>query len=365
MKISICGTRGIPNNYGGFEQCAERLAVLLVKAGHTVTVYNPDYHPYKEGIFNGVEIIAVRNPEKSIGTLGNFFYDYKCLRHAYTAKNDAVIMLGYTTSSLFFPFLKRNGTALITNMDGLEWKRDKWNYIVKKIARGLEWMGARYSDFLIADNREIQNYLQREYKRAATFIAYGADLFITPNESILSTYNCTSGNYDLLIARLEKENNIEMMLDGVVKSNGTVPFLVIGNYDTPYGRRMKEKYSSSPSIRFIGAIYNLEHLNNIRHFGRFYFHGHSVGGTNPSLLEAMASSALIIAHDNPFNRDVLGVNAFYFSTAFAVSQLLNNAGPVLGMRDQFIQQNQQKIEQEYNWKLIADQYEELCKEASR
>lgn len=362
MKINICGSRGIPNNYGGFEQCAERLAVLLVEAGHDVTVYNPDYHPYSEKTFQGVKIVQQWNPEKKVGTIGNFIYDYRCMQHAYKEEADIVLVLGYTTASVFFPFIRNKRSVLITNMDGLEWKRDKWNFLVKKIAKYLERLGAKYSDYLVADNREIQNYLDTEYHRAAKFIAYGAESFVQPDSTILKQYNLSQGNYDLLIARLEKENNIEMILDGVVASNSQLPFLVIGNNNTPYGLFLRKKYAAHSRILFIGGIYNFGHLNNLRYYSRFYFHGHSVGGTNPSLLEAMASSALILAHDNPFNRDVLGANAWYFASPQMVNSYLKDANNLLKMRSQFIQQNLMRIEQEYNWKVIAERYEKLFKE---
>lgn len=363
MKIHICGSRGIPNNYGGFEQCAEKLAELLADAGHDLTVYNPHYHAYKETTLGKIKISHQWNPEHSIGTIGNFIYDYRCMKHAYGSNADIILVLGYTTASVFFPFVRNKHSVLITNMDGLEWKRDKWNFAVKKIAKGLEWMGARYSDFLVADNREIQQYLKNTYQRSATYIAYGADPFQNPDPQVPETYNCLKENYDLLIARLEKENNIEMILDGVVNAASHFPFLVIGNHETPYGRYLKNKYSRHSFIRFIGGVYNLGHLNNLRYYSRFYFHGHSVGGTNPSLLEAMASSAFIIANDNPFNKDVLENDAHYFSSSTDISELLNNADKLIRSRQHFTTQNLLKIEKSYNWKFIATEYEKLCREA--
>lgn len=361
MKIAICGTRGIPNNYGGFEQCAEMLAVLLAEAGHDVTVYNPTHHPYADSYYKGVKIVKQWNPEKSAGTVGNFIYDYKCMQNAVYNNSDILLMLGYTTSSVFFPWMRRGKSILITNMDGLEWKRNKWNAVVKKLAKWFESLGARYSDYLVSDNREIRNYLLKEYKKDSVFIAYGADVFNDADENILSTYNCSKRNYDLLIARFEKENNIETILDGVVEAQSHVPFLVIGNHNTPYGEHLKAKYKSYGSIRFTGGIYNLSHLNNLRYYSRFYFHGHSVGGTNPSLLEAMASHALILAHDNPFNRDVIASNAFFFKDAAEVSTHLKLADQLLQQRVQFVEANLSLISNQYNWKKIAAEYEQLFK----
>ena len=359
MKIAIAGSRGIPNNYGGFEQCAENLAVLLVQLGHQVTVYNPDYHAFDKPIFNGVDIVKIWNPEKSIGTLGNFIYDYKCMKHAIGNQFDILLVLGYTTSSVFFPFINKKKSVLITNMDGLEWKRDKWNTAIKKLAKWFESLGAKYSDYLVSDNREIRNYLLQEYQKDSAYIAYGAELFSDPNEKILSEYKLVAHQYDMLIARLEKENNIETILDGVVLSKSSTPFLVIGNHTTPYGEFLKNKYKDSSNIQFVGGIYNFNHLNNLRWYCRLYFHGHSVGGTNPSLLEAMASKAFIAAHDNNFNRDVLNQTAMYFSSPEQVSDLILNIASISENRISFIENNYKKIESEFNWMKITKEYEAL------
>lgn len=359
MRIAITGSRGIPNNYGGFEQCAEQLSVLLVQAGHAVTVYNPGYHDYNQPDYHGVRIVKVDNPEKKIGTAGNFLYDYRCLQHALREEADIVLVLGYTTASVFFPLLRKRKSILVTNMDGLEWKRDKWNAAVKQLAKWFEALGAKYSDHLVSDNREIRNYLLREYGRDSTFIAYGAALFDQPEVNVLREYDLLPGGYDLLIARLEKENNIETILDGVVLAGVPQPFLVIGKHETPYGEFLKQKYKKYPVIRFQGGIYQLRHLDNIRHFGRYYFHGHSVGGTNPSLLEAMASGAFVIAHNNPFNRDVLGNEAFYFSSPEEVSALLANTGLLEDKREEFTGVQREKIRTTYHWQKIAGEYEAL------
>jgi glycosyltransferase involved in cell wall biosynthesis len=357
MRIAITGTRGVPNNYGGFEQCAERLAVLLAQAGHEVTVYNPHYHEYDKSEFHGVKIIKQWNPEMSFGTVGNFIYDYKCMRHAIKMECDILLVLGYTTASLFYPFFRKRKSILVTNMDGLEWKRGKWNYAVKKFAKWLEKLGVRYSDHLISDNREIKNYFLKEYHVDSTFIAYGADAFTTPDESILITYGVEAYQYNLIIARLEKENNIETMLDGVLLSKYNTPYLIVGKTNTPYGEFLIKKYKESKHIRFMGGVYKQDHLNNLRHFGKYYIHGHSVGGTNPSLLEAMVCGAYILAHDNLFNRDVLGDQAWYFDSPQTLASLLNDGNKLERTRDLYVRTQMEKIKREYNWQEIADQYE--------
>ncbi|MFM7016890.1 MAG: DUF1972 domain-containing protein [Bacteroidota bacterium] len=362
MKIAIIGSRGVPNNYGGFEQFAEMVAVLLVKAGHQVTVYNPHYHEYNEPTFQGVNIQKIYNPEEKIGSAGVFIYDYLSMRHAAKSKFDILLFLGYATSSIFFPFVRKRKSVWITNMDGLEWKRDKWSPTVKKLTLFFEKLGVDYSDYLVSDNREIRNYFLTTYKKDSAFIAYGATLFDNPDSSHLNEYHLQEGQYDLLIARLEKENNIETILDGYLLSSSDLPMLVIGNHHTHYGEFLKSKYANSKHIRFLGGLYNLALLDNLRWHSRYYFHGHSVGGTNPSLLEAMSSGAFIMAHNNLFNRDVLGVNAFYFDNAQAVADILDGKSEVESKRHEYIQNNKNKIAQEYNWQKIADEYETMFKQ---
>ena len=166
-------------------------------------------------------------------------------------------------------------------------------------------------------------------------------------------------NYNLIIARLEPENNIETILDGIVFSYEKMPFLVIGNHNTNFGNYLKEKFKNYSNIRFIGAVYNQEHLDNLRWFSNFYFHGHSVGGTNPSLLEAMASKAFIFAHNNDFNKAILGENAYYFSNAEEVKNLTLKIKKNDNLH--LIQNNFDAIESEFNWDKINGKYLQLFK----
>jgi glycosyltransferase involved in cell wall biosynthesis len=361
MKIAIAGTRGIPNQYGGFEQCAEYLSVILAGKGHEVIVYNVHDHSYTADKFNAVTIVHKYNPEKTIGTIGNFFYDLSCMKHAIKAGCDVLLVLGYTTASVFYRYLDFKKTVLITNMDGLEWQRDKWNTLVKKIARHLEKLGAMHSHFLVADNPQISAYLAKTYHKNSEYIAYGCFPFLNPKEEVLKSYQLTAGEYGLIIARMEAENNIAMMLEAFAQSKSDKQLLVIGNLVTEYGRKLAFVYKKYPNIKFMGGIYDLNVLNNLRFYSGFYLHGHSVGGTNPSLLEAMASKAFIIAHDNPFNRAVTGPDALYFSNVDELRMRFNQTnGP---FRESYISNNFEKIVKQYNWDVIASKYESMFQSA--
>lgn len=355
MKVAILGTRGIPNHYGGFEQCAEYLALGLIRKGFEVLVYNSHNHPFQEKDWQGITLYHCYDPEHRLGTAGQFIYDLNCILDVKKRNVDIILQLGYTSSSIWGWLLPKK-TVVTTNMDGLEWRRTKYSSKVRKFLLWAEKLGTKYSDHLISDSIGIQDYLKQKYNRDSTFIAYGATLFNNSDSTILSQYNVFSFEYDMLIARLEPENSIEIILDGVASANAERPFLVIGNHETTYGSYLKSKFASAHQIKFIGGIYNIGILNNLRYFSNIYFHGHTVGGTNPSLLEGMASNSLICANDNPFNRYILEDDAIYFKNAEDVKAHLLNVQYNDERYQTMIANNRSRIVRLYDWEIIVEQY---------
>ncbi len=363
MKIAILGTRGIPNNYGGFEQFAEYISVGLVEKGHDVTVYNPHFHPYQDDNFNGVKIRRCYSPEHLMGAAANFIYDYLCLKDALAQDFDIIYEAGYHSNAPSYSLFKnKKYPILITNMDGLEWKRSKWNKATRMLIKYLEKLAVKKSHYLIADNVGIQQYYQDTFGVNPFFIAYGANRVDCFLENAIHHYSVKKNQYYMLIARIEPENNIEVVLDGYIASGSAYPFLVVGNCKNKFGTYLMEKFKNT-HIRFIGPVYDIAVLDNLRHFSRAYFHGHSVGGTNPSLLEAMASSCLIVAHDNPFNKSVLKEGALYFESAEKVADLINSDKLSDNqLRSNMIELNLQEIANNYNWERIVDQHDELFRQ---
>ncbi|MDZ4716536.1 MAG: DUF1972 domain-containing protein [Cytophagales bacterium] len=360
MRIAILGTKGIPNNYGGYEQFAEFISKRLVDKGHDVTVYNPTFHKYASDTFNGVRIIRKYSPERWMGGAANFIYDFLCLRDALKRDFDIIYEAGYHSVAPSYRLLGVRGLSkpvLITNMDGLEYNRSKWNSFTQRLIRILEKIAVKDSPHMVSDNLGIQEYYATKFGRDSYFLPYGADMVDVIEEKYLSSYGVSKYAYLILVARFEPENNLEMILEGFLSSKAGNDFLVVGNHDTPYGRFLKTKFNN-PRIRFVGGIYNKVELDSLRHFSLVYFHGHSVGGTNPSLLEAMACKSFIFAHDNIFNRRVLYESAFYFNTAQQVRDL------VIGLRssrsqhgEKFGNENASRIRTEYNWDAIVSQHE--------
>jgi len=360
MKIGILGTRGIPNYYGGFEECAQQLGARLVAKGHEVTVYNSHRHPYSEKSFKGVGIIHKYDPENRIGTAGQFFYDLSCIIDAHWRHYDVILLLGYTSSSIWQRLLPPKA-VIINNMDGLEWKRSKYTPKVKSFLKIAERWAAKGSDLLVADARAIKDYLAERYQQSMVYIPYGADIFDDPDPTVIERYGVKPGEYNLVMARLEPENNIETILKGASESQSGKVTLVVGNHHTSYGQHLKDKFRDS-RIRFVKGAYSKHKANNLRYFSHIYFHGHSVGGTNPSLLEAMACGCLICAHDNSFNREVLGDEANFFLDSTDVANCLD----LLGRNDvqkQKIEHNLDKIRMNYNWQVVTDQYELAMQQA--
>lgn len=365
MRIAIIGTRGIPNHYGGFEQCAEYLAAGLVKRGYEVVVYNSHNHPYQEKNWNAVEICHCYDPEYKLGTIGQFLYDYNCIKDLKKKKFDVILQLGYTSSSVWGWLLPRN-TVVTTNMDGLEWSRSKYSKPVQAFLRFAEKLAVRYSDYLIADSIEIQKYLGKKYNKPSTYIPYGAEIFQQPNPAVLDEFKLQIHQYDMLIARMEPENSIETILDGVVKADTGRKFLVIGSTNNDYGTYLRAKFDRFDEIKFCGGIYNMDKLNNLRYHSNLYFHGHTVGGTNPSLLEAMASNSLICSNDNKFNRAILENDALYFSDADDVTYHLLTGSKSESRYQHLMDNNRQKIAEFYTCDTIinayADHFESILSE---
>jgi len=358
MKVGITGTRGIPNHYGGFEQWAELLSQGLVKRGCEVYVYNSHNHPYKEKKWNDVNIVHCFDPEYKIGTAGQFIYDLNCILDSRKRGLDVILQLGYTSSSIWGWLLPRRNSLILTNMDGFEWSRKKFNKIVQIFLKQAEKLAVYFSDCLIADSPLIKEYYDEHYNKPVRYIPYGAELFSNADVSILKSFHVEPYKYNLLTARLEPENNIETIIQGVLKSKSSVPLLIIGNYDIPHGQYLYAKYYSEKQIRFLGGIYNIELLDNLRYYSNIYFHGHSVGGTNPSLLEAMASSAVICSHDNPYNKSVLGDNALYFQSEEDITGFLNN-GTSKDKYVKFIKPNRQRVNDDFLLNDVIEIYYDL------
>ncbi|MFC0773504.1 DUF1972 domain-containing protein [Terrimonas alba] len=356
LRIGILGTRGIPNHYGGFEQFAEYLSAGLVQRGHEVCVYNSSRHPYKESEWSGVQIIHCNDPEARLGTFGQFIYDLNCINDSRKRDFDILLHLGYTSDSIWHWRWPKK-TINMLNVDGMEWMRSKFNKPTKRFLKFAESLAAKNAQVLIADSPQMQYHFWANYGRKPAYIPYGADIFSQPNEDIPARFKLVPNQYHLLVARIEPENNIEMIVKGFLGSRQSHPLLIVGNTNNKFGKYLNRKFNNR-GVKFIGSIYDQYVLNNLRYYSTRYFHGHSVGGTNPSLLEAMACGCNIAAHNNIFNKAVLQAGADYFSNEKEVSTIIDMPENNTAVNERK-KSNLEKIRNIYNIEKNIDDYEQL------
>jgi len=336
---------------------AEYLSVGLAKKMHEVYVYNSHDHQYNNDMWNGVHIVHCRNPEHKMGTAGQFIYDLNCILDARARKFDVILILGYTSSSVWGPLYPRK-SIIITNMDGLEWKRTKYSAPVRKFLLYAERLAVKFNNYLVADSLAIQSYLSQKYGVRSEYIAYGAEVFTNEEERLLTEFDVSKYGYYMLMGRMEPENNIEMILAGFAACKSEKKFIVVGNTGNKYGQYLVKKFQKDLRIQFTGAVYDAQKIHSLKIFSELYFHGHSVGGTNPSLLEAMASQSLIAAHHNRFNRAILDQDAFYFSTDLEVKNLIEKVSR--GNKEvTMIHNNLKKVKLSFSWNRIIEQYEDF------
>ena len=356
MRIAITGTRGVPNRYGGFERFAEKLSSGLAGMGHEVFVYNPHYHSYEDREWCGVHIRKKRSLDRFLGAGGSLQYDLYCMRDAFRLEVDIILECGYASAAPWYPILRGRKARLITHMDGMEWKRAKWNRMQRSVFRIAERMAVRYSDAIICDHPEIAGYYVKNYRVQPGMIPYGAEIRRDRDPALLSALNLEEGTYFLLAARLEPENNIRMIMEGYLAAKVPQSLVIVGATSGKHGKALHRGYAQYPNIRFIGELYDEVQLDALRHYSRGVFHGHSVGGTNPSLLEAMAAGAPIFSHDNVYNRWVLGGNALYFGSSGQISEWLNRMDGMKEEREEMIRRNLERIRRDFQWEGVILRY---------
>lgn len=363
LRLAILGTRGIPARYGGFETFAEQLAVRLARKGINATVYCPSKAHRGDGEYRGVRLTYVTTPR--LGALSEVAWDVKCLWKA-RSRYDVVYMLG--VGAAFAAWIPRMfGAVTWINCDGLEWKRTKWTLAQRAYLMGAEAASILCTSLIVADANAVAEHLRRRFPRAKNIssISYGADIpSHQPSQEILENWELKADGYYLIVCRLEPENHVLEILKGFQQTTTALPLVVVGDIDRQTAYIRKLLAFRSDRIRFVGTVYDQGKLGALRYYCRAYFHGHSVGGTNPSLLEAMACSNAVIAHDNCFNREVLGASGQYWSSSDEVTSLVkvldeDRADALArGIMAREI------VRTRYQWDRIADAYLELLNDVA-
>jgi glycosyltransferase involved in cell wall biosynthesis len=355
MKIAIIGTNGLPGRYGGWDQLLNHLTLNL-KDEFSFVVYTSSYNAVK-GLkeYNGAKIRII--PLKANG-IQSIFYDAISMFHA-IFYYDKLLILG-TSGCIFLPLIKLFKTkkqTIILNPDGQEWKRGKWNKFAKWFLALSEKFGVKYSNVVISDNKKIQDYLIQKYKRDSILIEYGGDnaKYVPISEETCQKYGIKPNQYAFKVCRIEPENNIDMILEAFKETEMT--FILVGNWNfSKYGQYTRKKYSMYKNLRLLDPIYEQTVLDELRGNCGIYIHGHSVGGTNPSLVEAMNLGLCCIAYNVEYNIETTENKAIYFSNSLEIKKIINNfqnneinfASYKTMMKD--------IATKRYKWKIITDKY---------
>lgn len=355
-QIAIIGSVGVPANYGGFETLAENLVDYLGTKHKLVIYCSSRAFEEKKAEYNGAKLKYL--PFKANG-VQSIIYDIISILDA-VRYADTILILG-VSGCIILPFIKfLSKKRLIVNIDGLEWKRDKWNIVARKYLKFSEKIAVQYADTIIGDNPAITSYIKQEYAKKSVMIPYGGDHAKKQplTDSALERFPFLREKYDYALCRIEPENKVHIILEAYARENGRRKICFIGNWDSSdYGRKLKKRYSAYANIIIFDPIYDLTSLNDIRGNADWYLHGHSAGGTNPSLVEAMNIGLPIIAYDVSYNRETTFGKALYFRDVDELGDRLSNLADA--EKNQISHEMLKTAEKYYTWEIIAREYEKL------
>ena len=358
MRIAMVGTRGVPARYGGFETAVEEVGRRLADRGHRVVVYcrtDParEDRPQRHLGMELVHLPAAR--KRSLETLS---HSALSVAHLLAHRADAAFVFNAANAPLL-PALRAARIPVATHVDGLEWKRAKWGPIGQRYYRMAEALAVRWSDALIADAQGIADYYRSEFGVPTTLLTYGAPI-IAPGTAKLAELGLEPGGYHLAVARFEPENHVDVIVDGYRRSGSTRPLVVVGSapYSDAYTARVHRL--ADERVRFLGGIWDQEQLDQLYAHAYTYLHGHSVGGTNPSLLRAIGAGTAVLAYDVDFNREVVGDSGRFFASPADVAALLDaaEADPAAVRR---AGRRAQELAKGYDWDDVAAGYERLAR----
>lgn len=329
----------------------------MQQRGWKVTVYCQEEgdSPIIEDTWQAVRRIII--PVNRSGPLATMIFDWRAIRHA-GREEGLVLCLGYNTA-IFNAYLHFKGVPVIMNMDGIEWKRDKWSRPAKLWLYLNEKAGSRLSDHLIADNPGIAEHLQGNFRHTPiTTIPYGAPFLEAPSREPLVRMGLADSEYLLVIARPEPENSILEIVQAFTARPRDCRLVILGNYSPENSYQNSILQAANEQVLFCGAIYNQQIVAALRYHCLFYVHGHTVGGTNPSLVEAMGAGNAILAHSNQFNRWVTGPDAArFFQDKFEcqawIDELLASPATIADMKEA----SRKRFLENFTWENVLCNYE--------
>jgi len=355
MNIAIIGTAGLPANYGGFETLAENMVNELGDDFRFTVYCSSVNYTDKPNKYKNSNLIYI--PLKANGVY-SIPYDIASMIHALKA-SDVMLILG-VSGCIFLPFVKLfSRKRVIVHIDGLEWKRDKWSSTGCWFLKKSEALAVKYAHTVIADNAVIQQYIKDEYRKGSVCIEYGGD-HVIPEDAETQKRElsvCSGKEYAIKVCRIEPENNVHMVLEAFSKV-GNLSLVIVGNWSySEYGIELRKKYGNRPNIKLMDPVYDRNKLFQLRSSASLYIHGHSAGGTNPSLVEAMYLGLPVIAFDVQYNRETTKNKAEYFKNEECLVEIL---GRVDKLDLSLLRREMRGIAKKYyTWKIIAELYAQL------
>ena len=353
LKVAVIGIQGVPAHYGGFESLVENLLGKNCppEIQYTVFCSSQDYKDKKK-FYKGARLKYIPVHANGIHSI-----PYDILSMCLALRGfDSILILG-VSGGVFMPMLRQLSSAkIIVNIDGLEHKREKWGKTARWYLKNSESLAVKFADVIVADNKGIQNYVKKTYKKETVLIPYGGDQVVRNlsekrKKEILNSFNLKENDYAITVCRIEPENNPEIILNAFAHSGQRLLF--IGNWHhSDWSQHLMEKFSRYPNIRMQNSIYDLDILAALREKAHLYIHGHSAGGTNPSLVEAMHFGIPIATWDVVYNRETTEGKAYYFKTA---EELMG----IFKRNDLDGSQMKEIAMRRYLWKIVAKQYCDL------
>ena len=361
MDIAVLGTRGVPAHYGGFETAVEEIGQRLVARGHRVTVYCRRSGEPSQSHYLGMRLVhlpAIRR--KSLETLSHTFLSALHLV-ASRRRHDAVFVCNAANAPLL-PVLRLGKASIAVHVDGLEWKRAKWQGIGRRYYRVVEGLSVRWADALIADATGISDYYADEFRVPTELLAYGAPILSDPGASRVRDLGLEPSGYHVVVARFEPENHVAEIVEGYRASSAELPLVVVGSapYADAYTGRVEGLAKGDPRIRLVGGIWDQQQLDELYAHALTYVHGHSVGGTNPSLLRAIGAGTAVLAFDVNFNREVLGEVGHYFATPSELAPLFEKSESDHEQMREAGNLLREHARRHYRWDDVALGYEALA-----
>jgi glycosyltransferase involved in cell wall biosynthesis len=356
MKIAILGTRGIPANYGGFETFAEQLGTRLAARGHELTVYcRQHYSTCETSIYQGVQLVTL--PTIRHKYFDTIIHTLLSVWHAAPRKYD-VILICNAANSLFSFIPRLFGTPTLVNVDGLERKRKKWNWIGRWYYLLSEWLSTFLPTAIVTDAQVIQDYYATRYHKESAMIAYGAEVARRAMPEKLAKFGLAPNQYVLYVSRLEPENNAHLVIKAYQNVKTDLPLVIVGG--APYAQEYIAQLKSTrdPRVKFLGFVFG-EDYRALQQNAYCYVHATEVGGTHPALIEAMGAGNCALTLNTPENREVVGAAGIVYDSASDLTRQLQRVLDKPEIIAEYRRRAMARVVELYNWEQITNEYEPL------